>query len=183
MKGLSFNTLVLTESKHVNAINYYLNGLDNVNNPNITYISLDNCLYDTNTIVNIINTYPQELLIFNYDITNFNTVEELENILKNIDNVIGSIYNNTEKNSYTIVISSIFGTNKSVLNNKGELCHISYDKVPIVFVDNFITKKNYLISDGNINDLFKICYKMINKNYPGTTLITKKNFLYKMIFK
>ncbi len=183
MKGLSFKTLVLTPQKDVNAINYYLNGLDYVNNPDITYLSLDNYLYDVNTIINIINTYPQELIIFNYDISNFNSVEELQTMLKKIDDVIGGIYSNTEKNSYTIIISSMYGINKSVLNNKGEMCHIDYDKVPLVFIDNFVTKKNYLISDGTISDLFKICYKMINKKYPSETLINKKNFLYRIVFK
>ena len=110
-------------------------------------------------------------------------MEELEVILKNIDNVIGGIYNNTEKNSYSIIISSLYGMNKSVLNSKGEICHIYYDNVPIIFIDNFITKKNYLINNGSINDLFKLCYKMINKSYPANTLICKKNLLYRIVFK
>ena len=69
------------------------------------------------------------------------------------------------------------------MNNKGEICHIEYDKVPIVYIDNFITKKGYIINDGSINDLFKVCYKAINKKYPGETLINKKNFLYRIVFK
>ena len=183
MKGLGFKTLVLTESKNVNVINYYLNGLQNINNPNISYMSIDKCMYDVNSIINIINNNAQELMIFNYDITNVDTVEKLQEKLKNIDNIIGEIYNNTEKNSYSIIVSSLYGMEKSLPNAKGEICHIVYGKVPIIYIDSIINKKNYLIDDGSVNGLFKICYKTINKKYPGKSLITKKNFLYRLIFK
>ncbi len=183
MKGLGFKTLILTESKHVNVLNYYLNGLQNVNNPDISYLSIDKSLYDVDTLVNIINTYPQEFMIFNYDITNVENIEELQELLKKIDAVIGGIYKNTEKNSYSIIISSLYGMEKTMPNNKGEICHVIYKKVPIIYVDAFINKRNYLISEGSVNGLFKICYKTINKKYPGQSLITKKNFLYRLIFK
>ena len=183
MKGLGFKTLVLTESKHVNVINYYLNGLQNINNPDISYLSIDNNMYDADTLVNIINTYPQELIIFNYDITKVENIEELQDILKKVDNVIGAIYKNTEKNSYSIIISSLYGMEKTMPNSKGEICHVIYSKVPIIYVDAFINRKNYLIDEGSVNELFKMCYKAINKKYPGETLINKKNFLYRLIFK
>ena len=183
MRGLGFKTLVLTESKHVNVINYYLNGLQNVNNPDISYLSIDNSMYDVDTLVNIINTYPQEFMIFNYDITNVSTIEELQDILKKIDSVIGGIYKNTEKNSYSIIISSLYGMEKTIPNSKGEICHVLYGNVPIIYVDAFINKHNYLINNGSVNGLFKICYKTINKKYFGETLIVKKNLIYRLIFK
>ncbi len=183
MKGLGFKTLVLTESKHVNVINYYLNGLTNINNPDISYLSIDKSMYDVDSLINIINTYPQELMIFNYDITNVENVEDLQEILKKIDSIIGAIYKNTEKNSYSIIISSLYGMEKTMPNNKGEICHIIYNKVPIIYVDAFINRKNYLIEEGSVNGLFKICYKTINKKYPGQSLIIKKNFLYRLVFK
>ena len=183
MKGLGFKTLVITESKHVNVLNYYFNGLENINNPDITYLGIDNIMYDTNSLVNIINTYKEELMIFNYDVTNIKSIEELQEILKKIDDVIGGIYKNTEKNSYSIIISSLYGMEKNIPNNKGEICHVLYNKVPIIYVDAFINKKNYLIEEGSVNELLKICYKTINKKYPGETLVNKKNFLYRLIFK
>ena len=51
--------------------------------------------------------------------------------------------------------------NKVLPNASGEMCNISYSQVPIVYVNNFITKKNYLINDGDIKDIFKVCYKSI----------------------
>ena len=72
---------------------------------------------------------------------------------------------------------------KNIPNSRGEICNISYAKVPIVYIDNFITKKDYLISEGNISDIFRVCYKSMKKEYPGVSLVTKKNFLYRLIFK
>ena len=183
MKGLGFKTLVLTESKHVNVLNSYLNGLQNISNPDISYLSIDSCMYDADSIVNIINTYPQEFIIFNYDITNVENIEALQDVLKKVDNVIGAIYKNTEKNSYSVIVTSLYGMEKTMPNAKGEICHVIYNKVPIIYVDAFINRKSYLIDEGSVNGIFKVCYKTINKKYPGETLITKKNILYRLVFK
>ena len=183
MKGLSFKSMVVCERDEIQAINYYLNGLEMVNNPDITYFSLDDRKLDPNTVVSVINSYPQELVIISYNIKNVATVEELKALLTKIDAVIGAVYTNTEKNSYNIVISSLYGMNKTIPNSRGEICNIIYAKVPIVYIDNFITKKNYLISEGNISDLFKVCYKSMKREYPQESLVVKKNFLYRLIFK
>jgi hypothetical protein len=73
--------------------------------------------------------------------------------------------------------------NKTIPNASGEICNVIYSKVPVIYIDNFVTKKNYLINDGNITDLFKVCYKSINKEYMGESLVVKKNALYRLIFK
>lgn len=183
MQGLGFKSMIVCEKDEVQAINYYVNGLEMVNNPNISFICLEDNKYDPNTVVNIINTYPQDLIIFNYNIKEVKTVEELKETLTKIDNVIGGIYSNTEKNSYNIIISSLYGMNKVLPNASGENCNIVYNQVPIVYIDNFVTKKDYLINEGDIKDLFKVCYKSMKKEYPGESLVIKKNFLYRLIFK
>ena len=43
------------------------------------------------------------------------------------------------------------------------------------------TKTDRLI--GEIKDLFRVCYKSMKKEYPGESLVIKKNFLYRLIFK
>jgi hypothetical protein len=154
-----------------------------VNNPDLTFICLDDRALDPNTVVSVINSYPQEFIVISYNIKNVKSVEELKGLLTKIDTVIGAIYDNTNKNSYSIIISSLYGMNKTLPNASGEICNINYTKVPIVFIDSFITKKDYLISEGNISDLFKVCYKSIKKEYPGESLVNKKNFLYRLIFK
>lgn len=183
MKGLSFKSMIICEKAEVQGINYYLNGLQMVNNPDISFICLEDKMLDPNMIVNIINTYKQEFIVISYNIKSVATVEELKALLTKIDTVIGALYDNTEKNSYSIVISSLYGMNKVLPNAKGEICNVIYNKVPIIYIDNFITKKDYLINDGSITDLFKVCYKSMKKEYPGESLVIKKNFLYRLIFK
>ena len=183
MKGLGFKTMVACERNEIQAVNYYLNGLQMVNNPDISFICLDDKKIDPSTVVSVINGYKQELMIISCNIKEVSTVEELKEVLTKIDTVIGAIYDNTAKNSYSIIISSLYGMNKVLPNASGELCNIFYSKVPLVYIDNFITKKDYLLNDGDIKDLFKVCYKSIKKEYPGESLVTKKNILYRLIFK
>ena len=183
MKGLSFKTMIMCEKDEIQAINYYLNGLEMVNNPDISYICLEDRILNPGEVVNVINSYPQDLIVISYNIKEVATIEELKETFTKIDNIIGEIYTNTEKNSYSFIISSLYGTNKVLPNATGEICNISYSQVPIVYVDNFITKKNYLINEGDISDIFKVCYKSMKKEYPGETLIAKKNILYRLLFK
>ncbi len=183
MKGLAFKSMIVCEKDEIQAINYYLNGLQMVSNPDISYICLEDKILDPNSVVNIINSYPQELMIISYNLKDVATIEELKEYLTKIDNVISAIYTNMERNSYTFVISSLYGTNRVLPNSSGEICNIFYSQVPIIYIDNFVTKKNYLISEGDISDLLKVCYKSIKKDYPGESIIVKKNFLYRLIFK
>lgn len=183
MKGLETKAMIACEKEEIQAINYYLNGLQMVNNPDISYINLEDKKLDSNTVVNTINSYPQELMVISYNVKEVATIEELKELLKKIDDVIGAIYTNMEKNSYTFIISSLYGMNKTLPNSSGEICNIIYSQVPIVYVDNFVTKRNYLIKDGDISDLFKVCYKSIKKEYLGESLVVKKNLLYRLIFK
>ena len=183
-EGLGFKTLVLAKKDQINTMNYYLNGLDNVTNPNISFIEFDNYLYHDDEIVNVINTYDHELIIINYDIDGCKTVDELKNTLKKIDSTLGKIYENMQTNSYTIVVSSLYSNDQRLVNDKNEICPVMYNEfLPLIYIDNFVTKKDYIINpDGKINDLFKTCYKSINKNYPGNSLVTKKNLLFKLFF-
>ncbi len=183
MKGLGFKSMIVCERDEIQAINYYLNGLQMVNNPDISFVCLDDKKLDPAMVLSVINSYKQDLMVISYNIKDVATVEELKELLTKIDTVIGAIYTNTEKNSYSIIISSLYGMNKTIPNASGEICNVIYFKVPVVYIDNFVTKKNYLINDGNITDLFKVCYKSINKEYMGESLVVKKNALYRLIFK
>lgn len=184
MKGLNFKSLIMCERDEVNSINYYLNGLQMINNPSITFVCLDDKKYDPATVVNIINTYPNELVVINYNITTVDSIEKLKDTLSKIDKVLGAIYDNTAKNSYSIIISSLYGMNKILDSTEsGEKCTIVFKNSPLIYVDSFITKKDYLLNDGAISDIFKVCYKSINKEYNGQTLIDKKNLLYRLVFK
>ena len=183
IKGLGIKSLVVCDRNEVSAINYYLNGLEMVNNPDISFVCLENKSFDIPTVLSVINGYKKDLTIINYNVSSVSSVEELKELLTKIDTVIGAIYDNSAHENYSMVISSLFGMNKTLTSQSGEICNIIYDKVPIVFVNNFITKKDYILGEGDISDLFKVCYKSINKNYKGETIVIRKNLLYRLVFK
>lgn len=183
MKGLGFKTAVLAKTQDINVINYYLNGLDSTNNPDITYLDIEKIQYNVESVINVINTYPDDLFILNYDITDCDSIEKLENRLTTIDKVIEGIYNMFVGNDINFIISSIYGMEKNLPNEKEEICHLKYGKVPFIYINRKITRKDYIVNDGNINELLKVCYKAISKDYKGDTMIERKNFLYRLIFK
>ena len=54
--------------------------------------------------------------------------------------------------------------NKTLTNEKDNPCQVIFtEKVPFLYIDDFITKKNYLIASGTFNDLFKTAYKSIKE--------------------
>jgi len=180
---LNFKTLVLANKNQISLINYYLNGLQSVSNPKINYIEFDNYLYKPNEILNIINNYDHELIIVNYDISDVVSVSELKEKLHNIDIIVGHVYEDSKLNNYDVIISSLYGINKVLTNENNDMVNVIYDAVPFIYISNTYKKKEYIIKNGNINDVIKICYKNINNNYQDSSLIVKKSFFEKFFSK
>ena len=181
---LGFKALVMAKKAQVNAINYYLNGLENVSNPNINYIEFDNYLYKDDEIVNVINNYDHELVIINYDIDECKTVKELKETLSKIDGTLGKIYENMMTNSYSIIVSSLYSNDTKLLDENNELVSVSYNgMLPVIFISGTITKKDYILNtDGTVNDLLKMCYRAITAKYDEKSILVKKNFLFRLFF-
>ncbi len=184
LTSLKATGLIICPKERVGIINYFCNGLKNEANSNLTFIDINPILYDSNTLVNIINSSKNDLIILDYDLDSANNVSELKEKLKQIDGVLKNIYLNMDGSKYSLIISSFYGMSKFMVNEKNNPCQIIFSgKVPFVFVDDFITKKNYLITDGNINGIFKSAYKNINKDSKYETLVEKQNGLYRLFFK
>ena len=84
---------------------------------------------------------------------------------------------------YSIIVASLYGISKVMLNERDNICQVIFSgKVPFLFIDDFITKKSYLIADGNINGIIKSAYKNINKNSKYESLVEKQNGLYRLFF-
>ena len=175
--------MVVCDREEISSINYYLNGMQMVNNPDITYIALDDRKYDPATVVSVINNYKQDFVIISYNIKDAKTIEELSGLYTKIDAILGAIYDNTTKNSYNIIVTSLYPMSFNIPNASGEVCNVIYNREPLIYIDNFITKKNYLLNEGSVSDIFKVCYKSLNKDYPGESLVVKKNLLYRIVFK
>ena len=105
--------LILTNREHVNLINFYANGLNQVNNPNIVFMILDESLYDYNTVVNIIDNSDYDLIIFDYFMDTSSTINNLKIGLRNIDKVLGNVVVCSE-NKHSLFITSLFGLKKEL---------------------------------------------------------------------
>lgn len=175
-------TLVLCGQKDIGTINYYLNGLQSINNPRISFIPFEKYMYKPSDLWNIINTYQQDLIILNYSIDDCVNIDDLKSRLHNIDIMVGYLYENYKMNPYTLAITSLYGLNK-VLSNGNDVCNINYSsKVPFVFIDNIVNRKTYMINLGTSNDIFRTMMHHLDKKAPNG-LIEKKNFIYSLFFK
>lgn len=184
LTSLEAKALIMANKDDINIINYYANGLQLATSDKIRFIDVENYLFKPNELLNIINTYDDDLMIINYSIESVKTIEELKLMLHNIDIMIGNIYENSKGSKYSIVISSLYGINRVMNSEKGEICNVIFnEKLPIVFIDDFITKKDYLIIEGKVSDILPVCYKKISDKYIGNSIVVKKNFLYKLFFK
>lgn len=181
---LDKKALIMAKKDHIKVINYYANGLESVNNERINFIEVDDYLFKPHELLGIIDKYDHDLMIINYDIESAKTVEELKMLLHNIDIMIGNIYENSKDSKYSMVISSLYGINKTMKNDKEEICNVIFnEKLPIIFIDDFITKVNYLIEDGMVNNLLPVCYMKMSDKFKRHSIVIKKNAIYKLFFK
>ena len=152
--------MIVCERGEIQGINYYLNGLQMINNPDISFVCLDDKMLDPNMVLSVIKSYNQELLVISYNIKDVATVEELKELLTKIDTVIGAIYDNTE-NHYVIL------RNEKYLNHKWFTFFIliglaepykwylkSKYKKQTINIKKIISTRNDLFSDEN-NQLYQ----------------------------
>lgn len=184
LEKISAKALVLCLKDQVSVINYFCNGLKNEATNLLTFVDIEPYMYDPNQMISIINQFDHDLIIINYEIDSSNTTVELKERLSKIDNVLKAVYENISGSKYSLVISSLYGLSKIMTNEKNNICQVIFrGKVPFIFIDDFITKKLYLIEPGTINDIFKSIYKNIKRDSNYDSIIEKKNPLYKMFFK
>lgn len=176
LEQLGVKSLIFAKRNQIDIINYYLNGQQNISNPRINYIEIDDYMYKPNELLATINNYDHELIVLNYSIDDFSE-EELNNQLHNIDNMLENIYQNAIQNNHNMIISSLYCLN-GIVENKSIKCK----EVPIIYVNKNINKKDYGLKNSSINDLIKLCYNSIKDSYQ-VDIITKKSFFDRLFSK
>ena len=179
LKSIGAKCMVMAKKDYCININNYLTGLRNVFDNDLKYMPTDNgFIYDGPTLLNVISSLKVELVIVNFEIDDCKTVEEIKDRLYRIDSVIGTIYGYTSQNNMGLFISSLYGLERQMYNVKHELCKINFStRVPVVVADASITKKNYIITEGNVYDLANSVYKNINSQYKIEGIVQKKKGL------
>ena len=179
LKSIGAKCMVMAKKDYCININNYLTGLRNIFDNDLKYMPTDNgFIYDGPTLLNVISSLKEELVIVNFEIDDCKTVEEIKDRLYRIDSVIGTIYGYTSQNNMGLFISSLYGLERQMYNVKHEICKINFStRVPVVVADASITKKNYIITEGNVYDLANSVYKNINSQYKIEGIVQKKKGL------
>lgn len=184
LEQLNAKGLIICKKEEVGVINYFCNGLKNETTETLTFVDIKQIENNPNAIIQIINQIPKDLTIINYELTDCKTTNELKDKLKEIDNAIKALEENRNGSKYTLIVSSFYGMNKTMINDRDVNCTVVFsNELPFLYVDDFLTKKNYLIRSGTINDIIKSCYKSIYLKGNYDSLVEKKNGLYKLFFK
>lgn len=184
LESINSNALILCKRDQVGIINYYCNGLKNENTKTLTFVDFTNYEDNPEQVVSIINNFKNDLIIINYQLDDIKNTKELKNKLSLIDKTLKRVYDNMNGSKYTLIVSSLYGMSKTMLNENDNVCQVIFsNKLPFMYIDDFITKKDYLIETGNINDIFKTVYKTISKTSKFDSVVEKKNSLYKLFFK
>lgn len=185
MNKINAKTIVFDKKENTGYINYYLTGLRSKIDNNLQYyFSDDNILYDANRLIPYLTTLENELIILNYEIDSCKTIEEIQNKLTSIDKMIGFIEKMVLENNYALFITSFYGIEKEMMNNKLELQKVNFtNKVPLLLVDKSYSISNYHLNNGTLYDLSNTIINNINPAYKTRSLIKKKSNLLSIFFK
>lgn len=185
LESIQARGLILTEGKYINSINYYANGLQNKISPNVAYMQVDsNVLSNPMQMQAILNNPEFSLIIINDTIDSCQTLTDLQNKLKQIDNSVKIVHDICETNKYTLFISSLYGVNKEFVKDNFTKCQVDFSrKVPVIVMDEVYKPTNFRLDFGNIFNLANTIYTNMDLKYVGAVLIKKKSFVSKILKK
>lgn len=180
--------LLISDESNISYLNYYFNGCNNFQATQVIGISKqvsDNYDNDISLLHNNITLKALEairsnfydLIIVDYSIVDGNRYRNTDNIknsLSSLDNCLGQLYKTVIGLNGTLYLSSSYGINEVLYNNKDELVNVNFSqKVPFVIIDNDCSKDNYTLLSGNLSDLSVTILN--NLDVPVMELMTGKN--------
>lgn len=185
LKSINAKCVILDEKEKCSYINYYMTGLRNLIDPSLRYIATDGgLLYDIDRIIEVVKSCSEELVIINYEIETCKDIQEIENRLKFVDNLVGKLETFVTESNYGLFVSSLYGIEKELYNQKHELCKVNFSvRVPLIVYDRGFPKGNYSISEGSVYDMANTIYSNINNSYKGNGLVKKKSSLLSILYK
>lgn len=178
LKKIESKALVVSSSKRINKINYYLTGLQQIIPENISYVKTDNGFLENINNLKAIIDDDFDLIIIDYDVDDCNTIPELKENLSKLDVLLKNTVDYCVTKEYSLFISSLYGMKKEMsLDNFSKYLVDFASKVPFIVIDPVFKKDNFRIDIGDITNLAHTIYTNINNNYSGgNVLIKKKGF-------
>ncbi|MBQ8891433.1 MAG: hypothetical protein IJ068_01040 [Bacilli bacterium] len=184
LETLGAKALIFCNANQVNIFNYFCNGLKNEQNETLSFVDIKPIENNPEVIFSTIEKMDRELTIINYNLDEASTTTEIKDKLKMVDNLLKVLETNRNGNRYTVILSSLYGMVKSVKNENDVVSNVIFsNELPFLYIDDFLTKKDYLITSGSINDIINSCYKSLNERVKCNSLVERKNSLYKLFFK
>ena len=184
LKNNNIRCLILDKKENCSYINYYLTGLRNTIDDNLKYLPTDDSIYDPAKVIEIIKSYDKELYIINYEIDSAKTYEEIIDRLSKIDVVIGEVDKYIRENKMGLFITSLYGVEKDVYNQKQELLKINFSgRAPVIIDDENISLATHSVNEGSLNDLANTIFSNINNQYNVPGIIRKKSSLFSFLYK
>lgn len=171
--------LIVADRNNINLINFYANGLNNVNNTNIAFAEHTDDLYNKEYIDNLINNSQYDLFIFDYYMDTSSTINHLKEELGKLDIIIGNLAAVSE-NKHSLFISSLFGLKKElpVADYNQEKVLINYEmQIPIFFYDYTYLRSKYDLFPGETNNILTSALRCIIESDEIETLIRPKTLL------
>lgn len=185
LKSINAKCLIMDLKNNCSYINYYMTGLRNDVDDDLKYLPTDdNFIYDANKLIETIESGDKNIYIVNYDISNVKNVNEMNERLKALDNILGELDKYIREKNYGLFVSSLYGIEREMYNEKNVLCKINFSgKVPVIIDDNEINLTSYSTREGNLNDLFNTMLFNTDKSYKDSGLIKKKSKLFSFLYK
>ena len=171
--------LILTDVDNINLVNFYANGFNSINNPDIAFMGKSDDLYKKEAIERLIQETPYDLILFDYHMDTSSTINHLKEELSKIDVIIGLVANQCE-NRHSLFITSLYGLNKKmpIAEYNKELVTINYERqIPIFFFDYFYPKSKYDLFPGETYDILCSALNCITNDSKIDSLIREKTFL------
>lgn len=172
--------LIITDESNINYINFLANGFNHVNNPNISFMKLDNKYFQTQEAINkLINESNYDLFIFDYHMDVSKTVNYLKEQLGEIDKVIGFV-SEACVNKNSLFITSLYGIRKEmpVADYNTEMVTIDYEmQIPIFFFDYTYPRSKYMLFPGETDDILLSALKCIAEDLDVYSLIRPKGLI------
>lgn len=171
--------LILTDDNIINLFNFYANGLQNVNNPVISFSKKDENLFNQSYLDKLINETPYDLFIFDYQMDVSSTINHLKDKLGELDKIIGML-SEICVNKHSLFISSIYGLKKElpVADYNNEIVLIDYQmQIPIFVFDYTYPKSKYDLFPGETNDILLSALKDITGDQDLESIIRPKTLV------
>ena len=171
--------LILTDNENINLVNFYANGMNQINNPLINFMQKDDNLYDKSYIEKLVDETPYDIIIFDYHMDVSKDINHLKEQLSKLDIIIGHLAD-VCVNKHSLFITSLYGLKKElpVAEYNSEVVLIDYEmQIPIFFFDYGYPRSKYFLKPGETNDILTSALHCITNDPNLYTLIQEKGLI------